>query len=477
MTAIRRPPVIAAALLCAATLAIFWPGIVEYDTLRQYEQAVAGRFDDWHPPIMARLWQALLPLGHGPAPLFALQVAGYWAGLALIADALAATARPRTAWAVVAIGLLPPLLGWQVAVLKDAQMVGAALAATGLVARYRLRDQPVPRAAALAAAVLFAYALLVRANAPFALAPLIATLLPLRRMRGLVAATVAILAATLILASPVNHALLGATRSDVALTPPRYDLAGIAVRVPGASMAGLPADVAATLRRDHCVTPYFWDPLGDTPGCTAAIAPWASSGAATLYARLGAAALRHPLAYARQRAAHLNMTWRWLVPAWLPGAAPPTGSEPNEYFSPRMNPVASAWQGAAGWATETPLGWPFAWNVAALLLLAVAIRHPPAPTRRLALGLLASALLLEASFVAISIASDLRYHLWPIVATALAAVLLLDRRPSRRLVTVAVSTALLLGAPALVARVTLAAPPQEYDDLLRWTPPLALLPG
>jgi len=471
-----RPHLVAGALLFAASLALFWPGYAEYDTLRQYEQVVSNQLDDWHPPIMARLWQALLPLGHGTAPLLAVQLAGYWLGLALIADALTAIGRRRAGWAVLAAGLLPPLLGWQGVVLKDAQLVGAALAATGLIARYRLRDRPVPGAIGAGAALLFGYALLVRANAVFALAPLIVALAPVRRPAAQFGAAITIVAAVLALSGTINHRLLGAAPSDVTSTQPRYDLAGIAVRTRDAGVAALPAGTGATLRAAQCVTPYFWDPLGDTPACVAALAPLATRSPSTLYRQLAVAALRHPAAYLAQRVAHLNMTWRWLVPAHLPGAAPPTRSEPNAAGIASPGRAAAAWQTLAGGMVRTPLGWPFAWMIAALLLLAGAGRAPRGPARRLALGLLASALALEASFAAISIAADLRYHLWPMLATALAGVLLIERAPSRRATRLAGGIALLLGTPALVARAGFADPPQEYDALLRWTPPVALLP-
>ncbi|WP_159754740.1 hypothetical protein [Sphingomonas sp. 8AM] len=471
-----RPHHIVATLLFVASLALFWPGYAEYDTLRQYEQAVAGRFDDWHPPVMARLWQALLPLGHGTGPLLTLQLAGYWLGLALIADALAVRGRPRAGWAILAVGLLPPLLGWQGVVLKDAQLVGAGLAATGLIARYRLRDLSVPPAVATVAGVLLGYALLVRANAVFALAPLIVALLPLRQRMTQIGAMLGIVGGVLALSAPINHRLLGATATDVTSTQPRYDLAGIAARTAGVSIADLPPATGVRLRAARCVTPYFWDPLGDSPACTAAITALDNRSAGTLYRQLATEALRHPVAYLAHRLAHLNMTWRWLVPARLPGAEPPTGSEPNNEGIATPGRAAAWWQRWAGVLIRTPLGWPFAWIVAALLLLGVAYRTPESVVRRLALGLLSSALALEASFAAISIATDLRYHLWPMLATALAAVLLVDRLPSRRTTILVTGIALVVGAPALLARITFADPPPDYDRLLHWRPPVALLP-
>lgn len=468
-----RAHLAAAMLLLLVTLAIFWPGIAEYDTLRQYEQARSGIVDDWHPPIMARLWQALLPLGHGTAPLLALQLAGYWLGLALLADALAAIGRARAGWAMLAVGALPPLLGWQVVVLKDAQLVGAALAATGLVAAAHLRERRVPSIAIAAATILFAYALLVRANAVFAMAPLAAALLPLRRPVARAAATATIVAVVLAASGPINHGLFAATASGVEQTQPLYDLAGIAARTPNEAVPGLPT---ATLRAANCVTPYFWDPLGDTDACVAAVAALKARTAGALYVMLARAALRHPLAYAMQRAAHLNMTLRWLVPARLPGAAPPSGGEPNRYGFTNPGAISVALQTLADRAILTPLGWPFAWVALGLLLIAASRHQPETPTRRLAFGLLASALALEASFAAISIAADLRYHLWSITAIALAAVLLADAVRTRRFLVAAAVTAVLLMTPAIVARNVLPAPPQDYDALLGWQPSVALLP-
>jgi len=108
---------VAAAVLFAFSLALFWPGYVAYDSLAQYAQVTSGRYDDWHPPIMARLWS--LFGARGPAPMLAVQLGAYWLGLGLFAAALAARGRRGAAWAMLALGVWPPLLGWQGVVLKD----------------------------------------------------------------------------------------------------------------------------------------------------------------------------------------------------------------------------------------------------------------------------------------------------------------------------------------------------------------------
>ena len=220
-----------AVLLAAASTALFWPGFADYDTVGQYEQVLSGEYRDWHPPAMARVWALLrLLFGDGAGPMLVLQMALYWLGLALIAGGLARGGRPRAGAAVLVIGAWPVFLGWQGHVLKDAQMTGAALAATGLAAWWRLAGRRVPGWAWAIVAVLLGYGVLVRANAVFALAPLVMAWTPWRWRRRAVGA-VGLIAATILLAGPINHRLLGAASTGVERTEPIYDLAGIAVRV------------------------------------------------------------------------------------------------------------------------------------------------------------------------------------------------------------------------------------------------------
>ena len=175
----------------ASVAAIFWPGVPMYDTVAQYGQVLSGAVDDWHPPVMVRLWQLLHPLGGGTAPMFALQVALYAGGFALIVAALARAGRWRSAIAAAVLALSPLLLGWQMVVLKDEQMLGSLLASVGIVAHYRLARRAMPIAAAAVVALLILYATLVRANGLFATVPLAVLLLPTRK-RPLVSAGLAL---------------------------------------------------------------------------------------------------------------------------------------------------------------------------------------------------------------------------------------------------------------------------------------------
>ncbi|WP_267397327.1 hypothetical protein [Sphingomonas sp. GC_Shp_1] len=449
----------AALVLLAASLALFWPGFAMYDSLAQYGQALSGTYDDWHPPIMARLWSLFGAVG--TAPMLALQLSLYWLGLGLIAAAVRRSGRATASWGVIGIGLWPPLLGWQAVVLKDTQMLGALLAALGLIVWWRLPARKIPPLALAAIIMLMLYATLVRANAVFAVVPLAVMLM---RRPGTAAGKVALGLAGIIVVlaglTPINQRLFAAESSGVQRTQALYDLAGLAVRTDDEA-TGLPRTTIAALRAKHCVRPFFWDPLGEPRRCNDDLAPLRDIAPGRLYVMLAATMMHHPIAYAAHRLAHLNSTERWLVPWHWPGAAPPLQDEPNEFALRDPGAGARAWQHLAAALVEWPIGWPVLWAVLAAAALVPALRTDSAAAR-LAAALLVSALSLEASFAVLSIASDLRYHLWAITATAIA-VLLLGRPVWRRALVVALGVVLVTGG---AARLLLPSPPQTYIGML-----------
>jgi hypothetical protein len=443
-----------------------------YDTVAQYGQVVGDApVDDWHPPAMVRLWQLLHPLGTGTAPMFVLQVALYAFGFTLIVAALVRAGRWRDAIVAGVLALSPLLLGWQMVILKDTQMLAALLAVVGIVAHYRLAGRGVPAIAAAAVALLIAYATLVRANGLFATVPLTVLFLPSSR-RPLFSIAMALTAGGAILvAQPlINHKLLRAEPSDVAKSQPLYDLAGIAVRAPMSAPSPFTPGERAEIAARHCLKPFFWDSLADPTACDDATERLLEEPASRLYLQLASAAAAHPIAYAEQRLAHWNSTERWLVPPGLPEVGPPDEAEPNDLglTSPGSD-AASSWQEAAAAEGGTPFGWPIVWTTVAALLLPLAWRRREEPAVGLALALIASALTLEASFLVISIASDLRYHLWSMTASALALILLSNVRRRQRgwLGGGALLAAVVAGG--LITRNVLPPAPDSYEGMVSAT--------
>lgn len=467
-----RPVALSAGLLFVFQIALWWPGVAMFDTVQQFTQVLSSAYDDWHPPVMAKLWALLHPLAPGAVPMFVAQVAAYWFGLALIATALVRDGLHTAGWAVILLGAVPLFAAWQAVVLKDTQMLGALLAAVGIVVRYRLAGRRLPVLAIGAVAVLLGYAMLVRTNAVFAAVPLAVMLVPGRRrwaVRG--GAVVGLTLAVLAVSPLINHRLLGAAPSNVGHTLPIFDLAGIA-HFASDDAAGdgvlLPEERALIVAR-HCYQPFFWDPLGSPSRCGTIAERFADVSARTLDRAWAGAIVRHPLAYAQHRIAHLNATTRWIVPAQWTSAAPPAGSEPNTIGLGA--PGRAVWPivTAGGWLAASPLGWPVVWIVVAASVVAIALRGQRTVIRDLALALALSALTLEASFAVVSIASDLRYHLWPMLASALATILLLaEGAPPRRL---ARGCAIVLGVVIVtgtLARIALPSPAPGYPAMLVW---------
>jgi hypothetical protein len=134
-----------------------------------------------------------------------------------------------------------------------------------------------------------------------------------------------------------------------------------------------------------------------------------------------AAIARHPLAYAAHRLAHFNANMRLFVPAGLPQAISPVHPEPNRVgLGAEPGRALQRLESFGAWCARLPASWPGLWLALDLIALQAAAKAALGPFRDLALALSLSALTMGASFLVVSIASDLRYHLWTMLAAMLA---------------------------------------------------------
>ncbi|QYE35176.1 hypothetical protein KZX46_03965 [Polymorphobacter sp. PAMC 29334] len=377
---------------------------------------------------MARLWSGFESAGLlGTAPLFVLQIALFFAGLILFAAALP---RVRPVIAALAIDALLIPAEWLIVVIKDAQMIAALTAATGIVAAYKLRSRAVPAAAAGVVAVLLVYAVLLRANAVFGVVPLVCVWAGwggLRHTAPRAALMLAGVLAVLAVSPPINHRLLGARPSHVERVLPLYDLAGIAHFGGIATLPGLPVARWREAEARGCYHVTMWDAYSDPAECgfVADAVGFDGDAGAGLFGDWARAVAAHPVAYARHRLGHFNMTMRWLVPFGQPRTVGPPDSQPNDVgIGRRADPLLKGIAVAANALAATPFGWPAVWLAASLGLWWTAAGTPRSGPRDMALALALSAAAMLLSFAVVSIASDLRYHLWAMVATTLGGVAL-----------------------------------------------------
>lgn len=150
-------------------LLCFAPGFMTTDTYTQFNQAMKGVYDDWHPPVMAFVWRCLLFLQEGPLPLLCFQLLMLFGACYL----LSGQKRPNggTRWVWIFFPLLPQVYCLAGVIWKDVQMAFSLLLGMAL---YFYWDSERASKLPLFGSVLFlAYAVLIRHNAIFAVLPLI----------------------------------------------------------------------------------------------------------------------------------------------------------------------------------------------------------------------------------------------------------------------------------------------------------------
>ncbi|WP_256326040.1 hypothetical protein [Sphingomonas sp. NFR15] len=404
-------------------LAAYWPGIMYWDAVRQYGQAVSGAFDDWHPPAMEWVWRRLIAVQPGPAPMLLLQAGLYWSGVALLA------ARARRGWLIVLPALLPFALATLGSVLKDSLMAGAMLAAAGLGAWAGREGRWGLRAAAIA---LLVFAATLRFNALLAALPLLVAVLPAnwRRTRARLAACTLAGGVALAVAMPLANHATGAKRSGVALSLVIFDLGGVTEHSGVDVFPPLP--VAEPVAVNHrCYDPARWDSYAWWVGepCPIGFALIRDTFAArhqSPYVFWLRAIAAHPLAYAEHRLRHANANMRFLLGHEFERPVQPQ-SAPNPWgYRIARNPLQRAFDWLAVQTCRTPLGWPICW-IALALGMVYAAWGVPGVTMPLAL----SAALYGGGYLVLSVASDLRYHLWTMLAAGLAFAFAVDSGVAR----------------------------------------------
>ena len=116
----------------AATVALFWPGLMTHDAAWVHAAAMGAPLGDWQSPVMAVLWRLIDPISPGPGSMLLLTAALYWLGIGLIATAAARRSRLAAALLIVA-ALTPPALFMLGVIWRDMLLAALWIAAAGLI--------------------------------------------------------------------------------------------------------------------------------------------------------------------------------------------------------------------------------------------------------------------------------------------------------------------------------------------------------
>jgi hypothetical protein len=419
------PLALSGTLLLAAILqaAAFWPGIMTWDAVRQYGEALSGHYDDWHPPAMDWLWRQLIVLHRGPMPMLVLQMGLFWAGIGGLVGWALRQRRRGLAVALTFGALLPIPLALMGAVLKDCLMAGALVAAVALLAWTPERRGWGLRIAAL---LLLVGAATLRFNALPACLPLMIAVLPPRwwsprwRLAGVALVCAGVLAA----AMPLANRLLRAEPSGVGLSLVIFDLAGITYHSGVDTFPDIDVQNRVAVNA-KCYTPVQWDHYAwwSPEACPIQfedVGDAFTDAQESPYRHWLSAVVAHPFAYAAHRLAHFNVNMRFLVHDEVERAAQIEGA-PNDWgYKVDHNPLLDGLYRLALWTGRTPLGWPICWMALALGTLIVA---PALPSRRIVVPVALSALLYGLGYLPASVAAELRYNLWTMLGASIAALL------------------------------------------------------
>lgn len=149
-------------LAAAGLTALFFPGMMSYDSLYQYRQVIgAVPVTNDHPPVMVHIWRLAHAVIPSPGVLLLVHQAVYWAAATLLAWGIVSTPLWRI-FIFVLVGCWPPLLIHSVHLWKDTGMMIAMMACVSLL----IADSRRPRTIFLLLSVCFLlYAIAVRHNA------------------------------------------------------------------------------------------------------------------------------------------------------------------------------------------------------------------------------------------------------------------------------------------------------------------------
>lgn len=412
-------PWLAAAFGAALTLAWFYPGYATADTQAQFQQAVSGRYDDVHPPLLAWMWRGLFAFGDGTAPMFVALTAGFWAGLVRV---LRASCVPPIAAAVatLATGLWPALLVLESTVWKDTALIVVLLhAAASAIALEHAAPGRGPRHVVAALALLIVAAAL-RHNAWPALLPLAWLLAARGRSFAARTARFATLALVLALAPGAIARALDAETRYVWTTLPVFDLGALSAAT-GERL--LPPEIAPSLTPE--LARAFHRPWSNTQLVASGqvrisfFYPYGESLRRALVRAWLAAIVEHPESYVRHRYAVIERL-AFGIGADVPGelvrdttqriAAGAVPHAPPPWVDSAIAAVQrSAVFGAAPYLAVATIAWLWcAWRAR--------------PRCAAAAALLASAWLYFLPLAAVAVASEFRYVGWTVAAALVATV-------------------------------------------------------
>ncbi|MEI8147426.1 MAG: hypothetical protein WCH83_18395, partial [Alphaproteobacteria bacterium] len=412
---------------------LFFPGIATHDAIVVYDQAYAGKFGDWQPPLLGCLWIRLEPyLGYGPQALFVPTIAIVWASLFVLFLALRRlTLWP--AWLMLLVGYVPSTFALTGIIWRDVIFTACWMLAIALTLLSSEQGRVLRILAMILALILFFFGFFIRPNALFAAVPILIYLIWARSFswKRLVFLFVPLVLALQLASGLVNYGWLNANREQAVHSIFVFDLTGISHF---ADKNVFPIDdwtpEEVEKVKTICYEPTYWDAIW-WPRCSFAMArinrdePPGTKlfGSPVLQKAWMSAILANPVAYVEHRFNHFRALL--LENNMILFDQTKSGQFRFRFIG---GVDFTRFQFAVDWmGANTPLFRGLTWLLLSFVCLVISATWRNGPLKAATLGMSISAFVYTMTYLGFGVAAEYRYVYWTTFSSLVSAVLVLAK--------------------------------------------------
>ena len=426
-----RPLIASVAVLLAigfgVTIAIFYPGVMTFDSKYLHEYAMKGTMGDWQSPVMVWLWGLIDPIDRGAGSMFLLIVTTYWLGFGLLSLMLASRGR-RVALLLPLLALTPPSLALAGVIWRDVLFATCWLLAASVVFSVAERRSWIKLTGQAVGLALVVFGVLLRPNALLA-APILAAYAIWLSRTSLRKTAILYIPAALVLFGAVQlvyYEVLKAKREHPLQTVMIFDLGGIShfAKVNQFPVEWSKAENAMLL--DNCYQPTMWDIYWRLDPCDFVMRKIEHEkslfGTSEIPGAWVSAIRHHPIAYLQHRSAFL---WNFLAGDNLAMWTADIEKWGEDVFPDRV--AFNAFRAAHDALRPTPFLRAGFWLLACIALCCIGWNRA-AREATFVLATCGSASVYVLTFYGVGVASDFRYGYWAVLAAMAGGVVLLSAK-------------------------------------------------
>ena len=416
----------------ALTLAVFYPGVMTFDSKYLHEYAMKGTMGDWQSPVMVWLWALIDPVAPGAGSMFLLIAVTYWLGFGILSLTLASRGR-RVALLLPLLALTPPSLALAGVIWRDVLFATSWLLAASIAFAAADRQSWTRLLGQALGLALIAFGVLLRPNALLA-APILAAYAIWLSRTSLPRTAILYIPAALVFFGAVQlvyYGVLDAKREHPLQTVMIFDLGGISHFAKANQFPVEWSEPENAMLLDRCYQPTMWDIYWRLEPCDFVMRKIEREtglfGTPAISRAWLAAILRHPFAYLQHRSAFM---WNFLagdnLVMWTADIERPM----QDVFSHRA--AFNTLRAALGALTPTPLLRAGFWVLACIAWCGIGWKRPPREAT-FVLSVCGSAAVYVLTFFGVGVASDFRYGYWAVLAAMSGGVVLLAGQGGRPL--------------------------------------------